>query len=362
MERLSVSERIDGFRRFFAMANEQGPLLGFYLDSYYPHRRYRTESFLPSGPLAPENLPVQPFLPEYERLHKMHEDLGGDFLWSGSAFWGLPWVEALAGCGVTVDQAAGSSRSVPPKAFRGEEDVPGFDPQSPWAVKAREFLRALRHQSAGRYPLGTTLMRGVSDLLSALHGGSEFLLRLIDEPAREQRLVRKLTDLWIAFARDQLAEIPSFHGGTGSFYYATWLPGRGVWLQEDASALMSPRLFAEFVLPSVVEIAAAFDTSIIHLHPSTYVPVDLLVDSPVTAIELHLDVAGPRAEELYPYYRAIQARKPLIVWGDFHDEDLEFFLRKLDRRSLALLPVVTGPEPAEDIWRRFRSRSGHARA
>lgn len=358
MEHLSVAERVEGFRRFFAMANEPGPLVGFYLDSYYPHRRYRTEAFLRHGVLQPEDVPVRRFLPEYERLFRMHDEMGGDFLWSASAFWGLPWMEALAGCGVFVDQQTGSSRSVRPEGLRDADGLPGFDPLSLWAFKAREFLRELREQSAGRFPLGATLMRGISDLLSAIHGGSEFLLRLIDHPQEERRLVRKLTDLWIAFASDQLAEIPPFHGGVGSFYYAMWLPGRGVWLQEDASALMSPRLFEEFILPSVVEIAGAFDTSIIHLHPSTYVPVELLVDSPLTAIELHIDFAGPRAEDLYPYYRAIQARKPLIIWGDLQAADVDFIARKLDLQSLALLPVVTSQQQAESIWRRFHREPG----
>lgn len=356
VEHLSVTERIEGFRRFFAMANDQGPLVGFFVDTYYPLKRYRTESFLRHGALQAEDVPVEPFLPEYERLARTYEDYGGDFLWAGAAFWGLPWVEALAGCGVFADQQTGSSRSLAPEGFRGAEDLPSFDPDNPWARKAREFLRRLSEQSAGRFPIGTTLMRGISDLLSALYGGPEFLYRLMDHPAAERRLIRGLTDLWLAFARDQLAEIPDFRGGVGSFYYSMWLPGRGVWLQEDASALMSPQLFGEFIYPAIVEMAGAFDTSVIHLHPSTYIPVEFLVDSPLSAIELHIDVGGPRAEELYPHYRQIQNRKPLIIWGDLTSEDLQFIARRLDRRSLAVLPVVRGREQAETIWKLFRDR------
>jgi len=236
VQRLSIAERIEGFRRFFAMANERGPLVGFYLDSYYPLKRYRTEGFLPHGALQADNLPVQKFLPEYERLWRSHEELGGDFLWTGAAFWGVPWVEALAGCGVYADQHTGSTRSIPPQAFRGVEDLPAFDPEGPWARKAREVLERLREASAGRFPLGTTLMRGISDLLSALYGGPEFLFQLMDHPAEQRRLVRGLTQLWSAFARDQLPQIPDFHGGVGSYFYSMWLPGRGVFLQAAASA------------------------------------------------------------------------------------------------------------------------------
>jgi len=357
MEHLSVRERIEGFRRFFAMANDQGPLVGFFLDTYYPLRRYHTEGFLPHGPLRAEDVAVEAFLPEYERLFRIHEECAGDFLWGGAAFWGLPWVEALAGCRVVADQQTGSSRSLAPEDFRGVKDLLVFDPDNPWARKAREFLGRLAEHSAGRFPIGTTLMRGISDLLSALHGGPEFLYRLLDHPAEERRLIRGLTDLWLAFARDQLARIPDFHGGVGSFYYSMWLPGRGVWLQEDASALMSPQLFGEFIYPAIVEMAGAFDTSIIHLHPSTYVPVDFLVGSPLSAIELHIDLGGPSAEELHPYYRKIQSRKPLVIWGDLSAVDLQFLARRLDRRSLALLPVVSNREQAESIWKLFKEHA-----
>jgi len=53
MERLSVEERIQGFKRFFAMNNTEGPLVGFFRETYYPLKRYRTESFLPDGKLSP---------------------------------------------------------------------------------------------------------------------------------------------------------------------------------------------------------------------------------------------------------------------------------------------------------------------
>jgi hypothetical protein len=355
MERLPLADRIEGFRRFFAMANDRGPLVGFFLDSYYPLRRFRTEGFIAQGPLAAEELPVERFLPEYERLWQSYEELGGDFIWAGAAFWGVPWVEALAGCGVYADQQTGSTRSVPPEGFRGVEDLPAFDPEGPWARKAREFLSRLRERAAGRFPLGTTLMRGISDLLSALYGGPEFLFRLMDHPAEQRRLVRALTDLWLAFARHQLAEIPDFHGGVGSYFYSMWLPGRGVFLQDDASALMSPKLYGEFIYPAVAEIAGAFDTTVMHLHPSTYIPVDFLIDSPLSAIELHIDLGGPSAEQLYPYYRKIQSRKPLLIWGDLSEADVEFIARRLDRRSLAVLPVVGSREQAEAVWKRLRA-------
>ena len=354
MEKLSVEQRIEGFRRFFDMSNSAGPLLGFFRETYYPLKRYRTEAFLPGGELAPASVEVEAFLPEYERLFRIHGETEGDFLWGAAAFWGIPWMEALAGCPVIADHTTGSSRSQRPAQLQGGQDIPEFDRGDPWAQKAVEFLQALARQSGGRFPLATTLMRGISDLLAALYGSPDFLFALMDRPREMKRVVRKLTDLWIAFARSQLEAIPDFHGGTGSFYYEAWLPGKGVWLQEDAAALMSPQLFGEFIAPAVHEIAGSFDSSVIHLHPSTYIPVEHLVQAPLSAVELHIDFGGPRAEELYPYYRRILAHKPLIIWGDLTPADLDFVTRKLDRQALALLPVVESREQALEIWSRYK--------
>ncbi len=355
MEKQSIEERVEGFKRFFAMTNSEGPLVGFFRDTYYPLKRYRTESFLPEGEILPVDLDVEPFIPEYERLFQLHDETAGDFLWSAAAFWGIPWMEALAGCGVITDHTTGSSRSQVPADFQGPKDVPEFDPKDPWVQKALEFLKRLTRVSRGRFPLATTLMRGISDLLAALYGSPDFLYSLMDRPDEQKRVVQKLTSLWIAFARSQLEMIPDFHGGTGSFYYGVWLPGKGVWLQEDASALMSPELFGSFVAPAIHQMAGSFDTSVIHLHPSSYIPVEFLVETTLSAVELHIDFGGPRAEELFPYYRKILDHKPLIIWGDLSYEDLDFIAAKLDRQTLALLPVVASLEQAEGIWGRFKT-------
>jgi hypothetical protein len=217
-----------------------------------------------------------------------------------------------------------------------------------------EFLSVLEERSGGRYPLGTTLMRGLSDLLAAVYGSPDFIFELTDRPDVQKRIIEKITDLWISFADLQLEAIPLFHGGVGSLLYNIWLPGRGTWLQEDASALLSPRLFGEFIYPALVEMIDHFDSTIIHLHPSTYIPVEYLVKTDLLAIELHIDRGGPRAEELLPVYRKVQESKPLIIWGDVTPDDVDFIARKLDTRSLAVLVAVESGEEAESVWRRLK--------
>ena len=221
MEHLPIEERVEGFRRFYAMENRDGPLVGFFWDTYYPWTRYRAAADVPGGLFGPENLDPTAFLPDYRRLHEQCEVGGGDFIWSGSAFWGVPWMEALCGCPVLADHQTGSARSRRP----AEIALPNLGDESPWAQKAAEFLRTLAANAGGRYPMGTTLMRGLSDVLAALYGSPDFVFFLTDHPTEADRVLSQIADLWIGFAQIQLDVIPELHGGVDGIFYLSSGPG-----------------------------------------------------------------------------------------------------------------------------------------
>ena len=342
-----VQSRLDRMAQWFRRTNDR-PLLGFTLGSYYPLHRYGSGvRRLPYGLVRPEDVFVEDYLEDTERLYQMHEQAGGDFLFCAAPFLGLPWLEASLGCGVVADHTTGSTRSLPPASF--DPEIPVFSENNPWVAKMLEFIPALEKQSGGRYPVGVTLMRGISDLLSALYGSEAFVLRMYDDPEGVLRLITGLTDYWIAFGRCLLNHLPMFHDGTGSFFYGLWSPGRMIWLQEDAVALLSPRMYQEFIYPADCRIAATMRNTVMHLHPSRYIPSKLLVESDLVAIELHIDHDGPRAAALEDHYRAILAKKPLYIWGDLSAADLEFILGNLPHQGLAINVVIETPGDASSI-------------
>lgn len=340
--RSTLPQRLDQFARWFERRNERA-LVGFTLGSYYPLKRYRAPL---NGIVQPPDIMVDNYLDATDELFDLHERAGGDFIFSAAPFWGVPWLEAALGCGVVADQVTGSTRSLAPAGVA----IPEFSEDLPWVRKMLEFIPALAARSAGRYPVGVTLMRGVSDLLSALYGGEAFVYRMCDAPAEVHRLIEQLTTFWIDFGHSLLRHLPLFHGGTGSFLYGVWGPGKLVWFQEDAAALLSPRMYQEFILPADHAIAAAFEHSIIHLHPTRFIPAKYLMDTNVSAIELHIDRDGPRAEALASYYGMILARKPLCIWGDLTEADLDFILTRLPHTGLAVNMVVESPEQALRLW------------
>ena len=348
---IPLDERLQRMAAWLRRENDR-PLIGFTLGSYYPLRRYpQAAARLPEGPVTPADICVEDYLADTEHLYSLHEAAGGDMLFSAAPFLGLPWLEASLGCGVIADHSTGSTRSTPPPGFAACRRVPDFDPSNPWVRKLIEFIPALERQAAGRYPVGVTLMRGISDLLSALYGG-DFALRLLDDPDQAADIIDGLTRYWIAFGRHLLAHLPRFHGGTGAFSYCLWLPGEQIWLQEDAVALMSPRLYERFIYPADCRIGEAFEHTVIHLHPTRYIPSRLLAASPISALELHIDHDGPRAAALLDHYQTMLAAKPLFVWGDISDGDLECLLTRLPHRGLAINVVVPDVAAAQRVWTR----------
>ena len=133
---LPIPERVERFRRFYARENDR-PLLGFFAGSEYPLHRYRAAGRLPdTRPLAPHDFDVERYLGDCDDLFAQHEDCGGDFIWSASAFWGIPWLEAAIGCPIRADHTTGSMHAEPRLSFADPQDIPVFDPESPWMRKA----------------------------------------------------------------------------------------------------------------------------------------------------------------------------------------------------------------------------------
>jgi len=353
-----TSERVELFRAWYARRNER-PLLGFFLGSDFPIHRYPTARTLPEGrPLRPDDFDVDGYVRDSLALFEAHEACGGDFIWAATAFWGIPWLEAMVGCPIYADHASGSIYSEPPSDFGGSDSLPCFDPDGDWARLMDRFFRALANNAPPGMPLATTRMRGVSDLLSALYGREEFVIAMFERPEEVRETAERLADFWLDCARFQLARIPPFHGGIGSFYYSVWAPDGTVWHQEDAAALLNPELYKEFIAPCDRRIAGTLHGCIMHLHSSGYVPLDPILEMSFRAVELHRDTGGEDVRALRPLHQRILARKPLLVWGKMGSDELDGLLRGLPAAGLAVQLVVGSPEEARAAWAFAFGRTG----
>ena len=354
--KIPLQKRIKNLTCWFNMENRR-PLLGFTLGSQYPlFRYYKSKINLPDGIINAENIVVDDYLENYEEIFQTYEETGGDLIWSASPFFGIPWLEALAGCRLLADFKTGSVIVKSPKRFYADNFVPEFSESNEWIIKLTEFFERLKKESKNRYPVGVTLIRGISDLLSALYGSENLIMKMYDSPAEVIKTAEKITELWIKFGKFMLGCAEPFYGGTGAFFYAIWCPGKTIWLQEDSAALLSPNLYKKFIYPFDLKIINSFEHTIMHLHPAKFMPVDYLLKTNINVIEIHIDKGGPTAEDLYEQYiKVLSSNRPLLIWGDLTKEDLKFILKKVPPRGLAINMVTSSTNEAKKIWEEFHS-------
>ncbi len=351
----SIENRVEGFKKFYNGSLER-PLLGFFIGSEYPLMRYKSMQRLPENrPLVPEDFNVTAFAADCAELFEKHEKYGGDFIWSASAFWGIPWMEVLLGMDIYANHETGSLYARMPK----DSIINGcrLSEENPWANLCIRFLKELSKVSSGRFPLATTRMRGVSDLLASIYGEQELIYEMADNPEAVHKKARQITSLFLDFARLQLAYIPEFHSGIGSFYYNCWAPSGTVWHQEDAAAILSPELYKEFIRPYDIEITETLSSSIMHQHPTGYMPYNEYADMKFSALEMHVDKGGASAEQLSDVYSQILLTKPLIIWGELSQADMDFIFSRLPANRLAVMCMVDTIEQAQNIWFRYVKRS-----
>lgn len=350
----SIEERVEQFKSFYRKENER-PLLGFFFGSEYPVHRYPAAKSIPENVyLNPGHFDTDRYLDDFDYLFEKHEECGGDFIWSSSIYWGIPWVEAALGCPIILSSyASGSIHAEPLPGFKGPDDISEFSFDNPWVIKAIEFLERTEKRSNGRYPLATTRMRGISDLLSLLYGTENLIFAMLERPDEVKSVAEKLTGFWIQFGKMQIDRIPKFHGGTGSFYYNAWAPEGTIWHQEDAAALLSPELYDAFIREWDEIIVNAFDGCIMHQHSNGYFPYDFYIKMNFTVLELHIDSGGPSAEELKPVYDKIMKQKPLIIWGEIPEKDLDWIFSNLPPEGLAIITVVESAKESAMLWKKY---------
>jgi hypothetical protein len=132
-----------------------------------------------------------------------------------------------------------------------------------------------------------------------------------------------------------------------------WAPADSVWHQEDAAALLNPSLYEEFILPCDVKIADSFGGCFMHMHPTGFYPYKHLLDTNMTCLELHIDAGGPNAETLYAVHKEILEHKPLLIWGQIPDGDLNWIFNNLPYQGLAVNVAVDTIEQAKAIWNKY---------
>ena len=159
------------------------------------------------------------------------------------------------------------------------------------------------------------------DTLAALHGTQCLLTDLLDRPKWVQACLRRITDRYFYYY-DILYDLIRDEVG-GSVFWA-WAPGRMVKLQCDFSAMMSPQIFGEFMVPVLTEMTERISYSMYHWDgPGALCHHDHLLSIPGLKMLQWTPGAGNEPvwhEKWWPlYHKTVEAGKKVFIGVDTLD-------------------------------------------
>jgi len=344
--------KTDGYRRFWARKSVRRPLVGFSLKTWFPMFEFAaSRAWLGHEWLTLDMIHPEQFIEDQERLLREGESIEDDIIRGASPSQAVQWLNPILGAPLRILE---ESTLAPDQALSWQEiGELRLDPDNPWLAKYLEFVRVLVTASQGRYPVGHGTLVGPSDVAATLRGHSNMIADLYDAPERLLRLFWQAQEVFRQVQDMVWTIAPPWHGGYFDAQYSLWCPAPTVRMQEDATGLLSPRLYRELLQPADREWARHYPCAFIHLHStSMFVLEEMLEITEIAAFQVNLDVSGPPLERMLPFYRRIQeAGRPLLIRASFAPDELRLLLDSLSPRGLYLYIMVQDMGEIEALQR-----------
>jgi hypothetical protein len=214
---------------------------------------------LPGRPLT-EWLPY--LLRDYEQRLRWHEALDDDSVPFVKLSTGTELFAAAFGCPVHIYEDSPPC-ALPLVTTPEEADrlaVPGLD--APPLARVFEMARLVRQRVGPEVPISVPDIQSAFDIAALIWRKQDLYMATITYPGAVKRLVEKCQQLLKAFFDTfsrEVGEVNLCHCPNA------WAPAElGVWLSEDEAGAMSARMFGEFCLPGLVDLAQTYGGLFMH--------------------------------------------------------------------------------------------------
>ena len=210
-----------------------------------------------------------------------------------------------------------------------------FDEESPLWKKTVEFTDAVLKD--GSMYASITDIGGTVDVVASLRGTQELLFDLYDYPEEVKAMTREVGACWKQAYTKLADRVAQYQDG-----FTSWMP---IWcrqryspIQCDFSAMLSPDMFKEFVLPDLIDLTEFLDKSIYHLDGPGEIPhLDHLLSIPrLNAIQWTVGAGkGKLSDECWfeRYAKSQAAGKGLVLFVE-DPEGAEKLMRHLSPRGV----------------------------
>jgi 5-methyltetrahydrofolate--homocysteine methyltransferase len=243
--------------------------------------------------------------------------------------------------------------------FEGQEAMPWdeilskrLDPQDKWWRITRDLTARAAERGRGKFFSSVTDLNGVLNNLGSLRGTQQLLVDCIDTPELVKKATTLLTDIWLA-CFDELMAISRRYQEGSSNWMNIWFPGIGSDVQCDFSAMISPAMFEEFVMPDLVRQVEHMDQSIFHWDGPGQIPhLDhLLSIKKLSGLQWVPGAGNPDtgSPKWFPLYERILRAGKLLVLQGMDPAGVEGVLRQFGRRGLLITVRCASEDEAREL-------------
>jgi hypothetical protein len=330
-----IRTRLQRHRDFWKKTNDS-PLIGYSPGNYFVSRRFKAVEHLlgTKRSVMPDDFSVGNFLQDYENTFNQSLEEGADLIFAACPFTGLPWMEALFGCNIIPQENSFIALPLADAEFNKKIKIVDYR----WLDKYYEFIDFINKNGEGRYPVGQPILRGPGDVLAAIFESGELIFNFYDYPEFAKQRINEISNVFLSLVKKVLHKSNTFYGGYSMGFYPIWCPGKALWFQDDITALLSPEIYDEFFFNTHQKQANACEYTMIHVHPDSFYLIDrLLTIDALKAIQINKDIGGPSVQEMLPVLRNVQAKKNLVLWGDFSDDEIKLLTTGLNAEGLFII-------------------------
>jgi len=287
---------------------------------------------------------------------KRFDDLCSKMYFGGEAFPNL-WINmgsgslaAYLGCEVEF-----LSDTLWFKAVEGWEKLRrlSLDPENRWWRLTKQITEMAAKMGEGKFFVGVTDIGGIYDTIAMLRGPKNFVIDLFKKAYEVKELAERVLEAWF-ICYEESRQIIGRRMGGNSAWMDIWSPNRWYPIQDDVAYYMSPKMFKEFVLPSLRELCERLDHTIYHLDGIRQIPhLDMLLGIPELNGIQWVPGAGKlgcESSEWMPMYKRIQEAGKLLVLG-IPKKSIKHVINQLSPKGLLLETSCNSEAEAQRLLR-----------
>ena len=228
-----------------------------------------------------------------------------------------------------------------------------FDPMNRWVRYMREYMQKAVELCEGDYCVSMLAAFAPSDLANALRGNDLFY-DLYDSPEQVDHMLHCCVDAMISLYKElkpyTLAPEDGFAAG------GLWMPGKGLFLSEDASDLCSPEHYRRYFFPQTQRLINEIGGAYIHHHAKGWhIHNDISKLKNLRFLEISWDPKCERPVDHLDEFLELSIDTPLQIRCTL--EDLKKYVQQMRQGRIAVMVNVDTQEEAKEAVRLIRKHS-----